>query len=107
MGVSLGETKLCNNNKRELFFLADPAMIAAHSVKLRSPRMAIHAILLTLRLMAAAALVACSGWAAGAADSYPDRPIKLVVASAVGSTPDVLARLIADGLSPRLGQGTP
>ena len=67
--------------------------------------MANHAIALTLRLTVAAALVAWSGWAAPvSAQSYPDRPIKLVAASAAGSTPDVLARLIADGLSPRLGQ---
>lgn len=64
-----------------------------------------HAIALTPRLMAAAALVAWSAWAAPvSAESYPERPIKLVAASAIGSTPDVLARLIADGLSPRLGQ---
>jgi tripartite-type tricarboxylate transporter receptor subunit TctC len=68
--------------------------------------MANHAVALTLRLTAAAALVAGSAWAApsSAESSYPDRPIKLVAASAAGSTPPVLARLIADGLSPRLGQ---
>jgi len=67
--------------------------------------MADHAIARTPRLTAAAALLAWSAWAAPAsAQSYPDRPIKLVAASAAGSTPDVLARVIADGLSPRLGQ---
>ena len=67
--------------------------------------MADHAIARTLRLTAAAALL---GWSASivpaSAQSYPDRPIKLIAASAAGSTPDVLARLVADGLSPRLGE---
>jgi tripartite-type tricarboxylate transporter receptor subunit TctC len=64
--------------------------------------MAIHAVARTLRVAAAAALVA---WAAPvSAESYPDRPIKLVSASAAGSTPDVLARVIADGLFSRIGQ---
>jgi tripartite-type tricarboxylate transporter receptor subunit TctC len=63
--------------------------------------MANHAVAWTLRLTA----VALVAWAASAsAQSYPERPIKLIAASAAGSTPDVLARLIADGLSPRLGQ---
>jgi tripartite-type tricarboxylate transporter receptor subunit TctC len=64
-----------------------------------------HAIALTLRITAAAVLLAWPAWTAPvSADSYPDRPIKLIAASTAGSTPDVLARLIADGLSPRLGQ---
>jgi tripartite-type tricarboxylate transporter receptor subunit TctC len=67
--------------------------------------MALHLLALLLRLTAAVALIASSAWVAPAsAQSYPDRPIKLISASAAGSTPDVLARLIADGLSPRLGQ---
>jgi len=67
--------------------------------------MAIHATARTLRLAAAVALLAWSAWAAPAsAQSYPERPIKLISASAAGSSPDVLARLIADGMSPRLGQ---
>jgi tripartite-type tricarboxylate transporter receptor subunit TctC len=78
-------------------------MIAQLSVFWRSRPMTNHAIARTLRL-AAAALVAGSAWAPVSAESYPERPIKLVSASAIGSTPDVLARLIADGLSPRLGQ---
>ena len=40
---------------------------------------------------------------AGAA-SYPDRPIKWIVATSAGSLPDVLARLIAERLSVSLGQ---
>ncbi|MEJ8850055.1 tripartite tricarboxylate transporter substrate binding protein [Variovorax rhizosphaerae] len=39
-----------------------------------------------------------------AADSYPSRPIKLIVPFAAGSSTDVLARLVGDGLTRALGQ---
>ena len=35
--------------------------------------------------------------------AYPDRPIHVIVPFAAGSAPDVLARLLADRLAPRLG----
>ena len=35
---------------------------------------------------------------------YPSRPIKLIVSSAPGSGPDVIARAVAEGLTPVLGQ---
>ena len=38
------------------------------------------------------------------AQSYPDRPIKLIVPFSPGGPPDVAARLIADWMSSRLGQ---
>jgi tripartite-type tricarboxylate transporter receptor subunit TctC len=45
------------------------------------------------------------GIAAGAtAQTYPDKPIKLIVPLGAGGTPDVIARLVAQRLSPRLGQ---
>ena len=48
--------------------------------------------------------LAASPWlgalpAAAQATGYPDRPIKIVVPLPPGSPPDVLARLVADGLS--------
>jgi tripartite-type tricarboxylate transporter receptor subunit TctC len=49
-----------------------------------------------LALMAAAACAQAQGW--------PDRPIKLLVPSTPGSTPDVFARTLADGLREQLGQ---
>jgi tripartite-type tricarboxylate transporter receptor subunit TctC len=50
----------------------------------------------------AAALVAASRSAR--AESYPARPVRLVVGFAAGSTTDILARLIGQWLSVRLGQ---
>jgi tripartite-type tricarboxylate transporter receptor subunit TctC len=38
------------------------------------------------------------------AQAFPDRPIKLVVASPAGSPPDVMARLLSDKMSDILGQ---
>jgi len=38
------------------------------------------------------------------AQAFPDRPIKLVVASPAGSPPDLMARLVTDGMSAALGQ---
>jgi tripartite-type tricarboxylate transporter receptor subunit TctC len=38
------------------------------------------------------------------ARSYPTKPIRLLVGGAAGSVPDTLARVIADRLSPQLGQ---
>ena len=38
------------------------------------------------------------------AQSWPTRPMKLIVPQGPGSGTDVIARLIADGLTQRLGQ---
>jgi tripartite-type tricarboxylate transporter receptor subunit TctC len=38
------------------------------------------------------------------AQSYPTRPVKLVVGAAPGGAPDLFARVVADWMAPRLGQ---
>ncbi|MEP9355836.1 tripartite tricarboxylate transporter substrate binding protein [Xanthobacter sp. KR7-65] len=38
------------------------------------------------------------------AQSYPDRPLKLIMPFGAGSASDSIARIVADGLGPRLGQ---
>ena len=54
----------------------------------------------------AALLAAASGLAAGTAraESYPARPVELIVPFAAGGGSDLLARLAAEGLAKRLGQ---
>ena len=53
----------------------------------------------------AAGAVASSAIASVArAQSYPTRPVKLIAGAAPGGAPDLFARIVADWLSPRLGQ---
>src|SRR5690606_6070934 len=63
----------------------------------------------TLLQNGSAILVAAGLFALGAAhpafaQDYPQRPVKLVVPSVPGSSPDTLARLLAEPLSAGLGQ---
>jgi tripartite-type tricarboxylate transporter receptor subunit TctC len=55
-------------------------------------------------LFAIAAACAGLGLADAAAQSYPNRPIKLVVPFPAGGPPDTIARLVGSDISARLGQ---
>lgn len=57
-----------------------------------------------------ATLVAATMVALGLSDPatsqrYPNRPIKIVVSTVAGTTPDIVARLVAEQLAVKLGQG--
>src|SRR5262245_1560213 len=56
-----------------------------------------------LHLAAGAAAVPALSRVAGA-QAYPTRPVRLIVTSAAGGSPDIIARLIGQWLSERLGQ---
>ena len=57
----------------------------------------------TLRwLMVPLVMLAAQG--AATAQNWPDRPIKFISSQAAGNATDLLARIMADQLSPRLGQ---
>jgi tripartite-type tricarboxylate transporter receptor subunit TctC len=55
-------------------------------------------------LVAAAVLLASSAWAAGAQESYPSRPIKIIVPEVVGSAADLMSRIIGARIGEALGQ---
>ena len=61
-------------------------------LKSRTPRAALAALLFAGACFAARA----SGW--------PDGPVHIVVPFGPGSTPDIVARVVADRLSPRIGE---
>jgi tripartite-type tricarboxylate transporter receptor subunit TctC len=58
----------------------------------------------TLLALLSASLCAGSSIEASRAEGYPDRTIKLIVPFPAGGPTDVAARLLAQALSPRLGQ---
>src|SRR5690606_13324916 len=53
------------------------------------------------RAAAAVALFSCGAFAA---DSYPNRPIRMIVAFAPGGGTDIIGRIAAQGISAALGQ---
>ena len=56
------------------------------------------------RSVVAGVLIAGASVTSATAQSYPAKPIKMVVPYTPGSPVDVLARLVSNHLSPRLGQ---
>jgi tripartite-type tricarboxylate transporter receptor subunit TctC len=68
--------------------------------------MSLHLMPSTLRVAAIVSVLGWPGWASAndPALTYPSKPVKVIVASAAGSSPDVVTRLIAEQLSAPLGQ---
>ncbi len=58
----------------------------------------------TMVLAAAGSAWASSAFSADVADTYPSRPIKLIVGYVAGGIPDGLARVLAESMGKRLGQ---
>jgi tripartite-type tricarboxylate transporter receptor subunit TctC len=56
------------------------------------------------RLLAAVLFIAGAGLASALAQTYPTKPIKMIVPYTPGSPVDVLARVVAQAVSARLGQ---
>jgi tripartite-type tricarboxylate transporter receptor subunit TctC len=60
---------------------------------------------MTIRaLLRAAALAALAATASALAQSYPSKPLRIVIAQAPGSATDVISRVVANRLSEALGQ---
>lgn len=55
------------------------------------------------RMLIAFLAVLCAAGAGQCADTFPDRPIKLIIPFATGGTAEPLARLLADGVRKRTG----
>ena len=60
--------------------------------------------LAALRTAAVLAVAAALPWHAVAQGTWPQRPVKIVIPYAAGSSPDVFARIVAERIGPRLGQ---
>jgi tripartite-type tricarboxylate transporter receptor subunit TctC len=57
-----------------------------------------------LGLIVSALLSASGAWAQDAAASFPNKPIKIVVCVPAGGGVDTVTRIVAEGLSQKLGQ---
>ena len=78
-----------------------PAAIGPHKMSRRGNTMPIsrRTLLTTLAATPFASLLPRPAFAA-----YPDKPIRLIVPFAAGGNADLVARLVAEGMSPSLGQ---
>ena len=61
-------------------------------------------MLLQLRSVAVAMLVLLAGWSTASAQTYPSRPITIIVPFPAGGPTDTVARLMADHMKGTLGQ---
>ncbi len=74
-----------------------------------SPGFPLTRLLATCAVAATVALATAGAMAqqaasAGSGQAWPTKPVRIVVPYGAGSSPDVIARIVADKLSPRLGQ---
>jgi tripartite-type tricarboxylate transporter receptor subunit TctC len=60
--------------------------------------------MIAMRVLLAAIVIAGLSGADAAAQSYPNRPIKLIVPFPAGGPPDTIARLVGNDIAARLGQ---
>src|SRR5215468_6741832 len=74
--------------------------LRANAVKLPRRRF----LRLAARIAALAALLDLAASDPAGAQSYPSRPVRVVVGYPAGGVSDILARLVAQGLSERFGQ---
>jgi tripartite-type tricarboxylate transporter receptor subunit TctC len=56
------------------------------------------------RALALAAAFAATPSPAGAQDNWPQRPLRILVGTSPGGSPDIISRLLADRMTERLGQ---
>ena len=55
-------------------------------------------------LIALSCLTLLAPWSASAQGAYPNKPIRVIVPFAAGSTTDIIARAISDKMSQSMGQ---
>jgi tripartite-type tricarboxylate transporter receptor subunit TctC len=61
-------------------------------------------VMMKIRVAAIALIGLLAGVTSGVADDYPSRPITMIVPFAAGGPTDVVARIMAEGMRPSLGQ---
>src|SRR5581483_12070070 len=57
-----------------------------------------------LSVLCSAVAAVCAAWSIAIAETYPSRYVSVIIQTAPGSGPDVVARIVADRLSQRWGQ---
>jgi tripartite-type tricarboxylate transporter receptor subunit TctC len=57
-----------------------------------------------LSVFCSAVAAICAAWSVAVAETYPSRYVSVIIQTAPGSGPDVVARIVADRLSQRWGQ---